>query len=116
MKTLRISIITLLAISLCFSACDEIETQAGLNTDIDGDGVIDGTIPSNPSTPSIRPQKIDMTGVQGFAIVENTSNAPRTKADINGDGVDDDMPNGNGGEAVNTSPYALYTIDENGEP
>lgn len=115
MKTLRISIITLLAISLCFSACDEIGTQAGLNTDIDGDGVIDGTIPSNPSTPSIRPQKIDMTGVQGFAIVENTSNAPRTKADINGDGVDDDMPNGNGGEAVNTSPYALYTIDENGE-
>ena len=88
----------LFAISLCVSACDEIGTQAVLNTE-----------------PSIRPQKIDMTGVQGFAIVENTSNAPRTKADINGDGVDDDMPNGNGGEAVTTSPYALYTIDENGE-
>lgn len=56
-----------------------------------------------------------MAGVQGFAIVENTSNAPRTKADTNGDGVDDDMPNGNGGGAVNTSPYSLYTIDENGE-
>ena len=108
----------LLAISLCFTACDEIRTQAGVNTDIDGDGIIDGTNPSNPSnpsTPSIRPLKIDMTGVQGFAIVENTSNAPRTKADMNGDGVDDDMPNGNGDEAVNTSPYALYSIDENGE-
>ena len=60
-----------------------------------------------------------MAGVQGFAIVENTSKAPRTKADKNGDGVDDDMPNGNGSdmgsESVNTSPYALYTIDENGE-
>ena len=67
------------------------------------------------SNQSIRPCKIDMAGVQGFAIVENTSNAPRTKADRDGDGVDDDMPNGNGGGAVNTSPYSLYTIDENGE-
>lgn len=105
MKTSKLFRLALLAVSLCFTACDEIGTQGGLNTDIDGDGVIDGTIPSNPSTPSIRPQKINMTGVQGFAIVENTSNAPRTKADINGDG----------GKAVNTSPYALYTIDENGE-
>ena len=65
------------------------------------------------SNQSIRPCKIDMAGVQGFAIVESTSNAPRTKADRDGDGVDDDMPNGNG--VVNTSPYSLYTIDENGD-
>lgn len=65
------------------------------------------------SNQSIRPCKIDMAGVQGFAIVESTSNAPRTKADRDGDGVDDDMPNENG--VVNTSPYSLYTIDENGD-
>ena len=99
MKTSKLFGLALLAISLCFTACD----------------VIDVTHPSHPSTPSIRPYKIDMAGVQGFAIVENTSKSPRTKADINGDGVDDDMPNGNESEAVNTSPYALYTIDENGE-
>ena len=128
MKTSKLFGSALLAISLCFSACDEIRTQTGINADLDGDGIIDGTNPSDPSdpsdpsnppTPSIRPYKIDMAGVQGFAIVENTSNAPRTKADTNGDGVDDDMPNGNGSdmgsESVNTSPYALYTIDENGE-
>lgn len=96
MKTSKLFRLALLAVSLCFTACD------GLNT-------------SNPSTPSIRPQTIDLTGVQGFAIVENTSNASRTKADTNGDGVDDDMPNGNAGEVANTSPYALYTIDKNGE-
>ena len=115
MKTSKLFGLALLAISLCFTACDEIRTPAGINADLDGDGIIDGTHPSHPSTPSIRPYKIDMAGVQGFAIVENTSNAPRTKADTNGDGVDDDMPNSNGGETVNTSPYALYTIDENGE-
>ena len=115
MKTSKLFGLALLAISLCFTACDEIRTPAGINADLDGDGIIDGTHPSHPSTPSIRPYKIDMAGVQGFAIVENTSKSPRTKADINGDGVDDDMPNGNESEAVNTSPYALYTIDENGE-
>jgi len=112
MKTSKLFGLALLAISFCFTACDEIRTQAGINADLDGDGIFDGT---NPSTPSIRPYKIDMDGVQGFAIVKNTSNAPRTKADINGDGVDEDMPNGNVSEAVNTSPHALYTIDENGE-
>ena len=110
MKTSKLFGLALLAISFCFTACDEIRTQAGINADLDGDGIIDGT---NPSTPSIRPYKIDMAGVQGFAIVESTSNAPRTKADRDGDGVDDDMPNGNG--VVNTSPYSLYNIDENGD-
>lgn len=56
---------------------------------------------------SVRPCRIDMTGVQGFALVENT---PNTKADTNGDGVDDDIYT-----TVKTSPYSLYTIDKNGE-
>ncbi len=100
MKTTKLLGIALLAISLGLSGCEGLRSY---------DELTDST------NPTIRPQKIDMTGVQGFAIVENNSNAPRTKADVNGDGVDDDIPNGNGGEMANTSPYALYTIDENGE-
>lgn len=77
-------------------------------------------ISDGSNTPSIRPHKIDMTEVHGFAIAENTSYNPSTKADNDGDGWDDEtgevienMPNG--GAVVNTSPYSLYTIDENGE-
>ena len=119
---------TILLCAGILTGCALLSGETEVMTDTDDDGIIDGTTPSapsspsnpsNPSTPSIRPYKIDMAEVQGFAIVENTSNAPRTKADKNGDGVDDDMPNDNGSdmgsESVNTSPYALYTIDENGE-
>lgn len=36
------------------------------------------------NTPSMRLHKIDMTGVHGFAIAENTSDTPSTKADNDG--------------------------------
>lgn len=47
----------------------------------------------------IRPAKIDLNGVRGFAIVENSSNTAETRA---------------GGEESSYS-HSLYTIDENGE-
>lgn len=53
----------------------------------------------NGIPPQIRPAKIDLNGVRGFAIVENSSNTAETRA---------------GGEESSYS-HSLYTIDENGE-
>lgn len=49
--------------------------------------------------PQIRPTKIDLNGVRGFAVVENSSNTAETRAD---------------GDESSYS-HLLYTIDENGE-
>lgn len=49
--------------------------------------------------PVIRPAKIDLNGVRGFAVVENSSNTAETRAD---------------GDESSYS-HLLYTIDENGE-
>ena len=57
------------------------------------------TSSGNGIPPQIRPAKIDLNGVSGFAIVENSSNAAETRA---------------GGEESSCS-HLLYTIDENGE-
>ena len=56
--------------------------------------------------PVIRPAKIDLNGVRGFAVVENSSNAPKTRAD------GDETDNENGETSYS---HSLYTIDENGE-
>ena len=57
------------------------------------------TSSGNGIPPQIRPAKIDLNGVRGFAIVENSSNTAETRA---------------GGEESSCS-HLLYTIDENGE-
>ena len=54
---------------------------------------------NSDAIPEIRPAKIDLSGVRGFAVVENSSNTAETRAD---------------GEESSSS-HLLYTIDENGE-
>ena len=71
----------------------------GVLTGCDGDNDNDGLGNLNSST--IRPCKLDMTGVEGFVVTSNTSNDRSTRADYDGDGTE-------GG-------YSLYTIDANGE-
>lgn len=100
LKSSKLLGLALLSITLGTAGCESITTP--------GDEFIEelpnDTISSITSI-SIRPSRIEMEGVHGFAIVDNTSNAPRTKLDTNGDGIDD----------IKISPYTLYTIDENGE-
>ena len=93
------------------TGCDDLNNIEDIigdddNTPSIGDDDNTPSISDSDNTYLIRPQRINLTGVQGFVIVENNSNAPRTKAETNGDGIDDD---------TNTSPYFLYTIDKNGE-
>lgn len=70
----------------------------GVLTGCDGDNDNDGLGNLNSST--IRPCKLDMTGVEGFVVASNTSNDRSTRADYDGDGTGDG--------------YSLYTIDANG--
>lgn len=90
MKNLDFNLICKLwcAILLCtviLTGCDILSEDD--NADI-------GIIQSRPSIPSVKPYRIDVDGIQGFAVVDN---APSTKA------------------YTNTNSYALYNIDENGE-
>ena len=60
----------------------------------------------NSTPPQIRPAKIDLNGVCGFAVVENSSNTAKTRAY----GNETDNEN-----EESSCSHSLYTIDENGE-
>ena len=101
MKILKHATTALLVISLCLSGCDEIKISVNTTPDTNVDSTPDEPQPDDqPKEPldiSIRPANIDLNGVTGFVIMDN-STVITTK-----------------GKANDASPQALYSIDENGD-
>lgn len=70
-----------------------------MHTDKDGDGIPDDKQDYEKGSIRITPKVIDISGAKGFVVFDNTAGV-KTRAES---------------EDVPKSPYALYTIDENGQ-
>lgn len=105
MKNLLYIGIIMASMMISFSGCDMFESDTHINyenEDLNGDGIPDGNQNNQNSIRHIIPKGIDMSGAQGFVVFDNTNTSSEETRTTET-------------ESTQKSPYALYTIDENGQ-
>ena len=93
------------AMMVALAGCDNSETTN------QGGGEVEGNM---PNITRLTPKGVDIAGSQGFVVFDNNSTT-KTRADLNGDGIDDNEVTVDQEEATPQAPYALYTIDDKGD-
>ena len=93
------------AMMVALTGCDNSEMTN------QGGGDVEGNM---PNITRITPKGVDMADSQGFVVFDNNANT-KTRADLNGDGIDDNEATADQEEITPQAPYALYTIDDKGD-